>query len=189
MSEYNQKKEQTKLYLTKAFVILLKTTPLHRINVSQLTKKAGISRGTFYLHYIDIDDFIKTTRDDIIKHIKSQLSSEIIIRPENNSVIQLVCYVEENFELFQRLLGYNGDRQFEAEVINLIRDFIFDNQKDKLEKASIPDNYIINISVMSILSIFLTWFQEKNPRSSNEIIDILLKIRQTTLCRLIKGEI
>ncbi|MBJ8349271.1 TetR/AcrR family transcriptional regulator [Streptococcus zalophi] len=189
MSEYDTKKEQTRLYLTNAFIFLLKTTPIHRINVSQLTKKAGISRGTFYLHYIDIDDFIKTTREDLIEHIKNRLSSEMLTSPINDKVIQLVHYVEEHFELFQSLLGYNGDRQFEAELTSLIRNFIFNHQKDKIKKASIPDSYIINLTVMSILAIFLTWLQEKKPRPSEEIIAILFKTRHTTPFELIKGEI
>ncbi|MBJ8325093.1 TetR/AcrR family transcriptional regulator [Streptococcus pacificus] len=189
MSEYDTKKEQTKVYLTNAFISLLKTTPIHRINVSQLTKKAGISRGTFYLHYIDMDDFIKTTRENLIGHIKNQLSQELLTSPINDKTVQLIYYVEEHFELFQSLLGYHGDRQFEAELTNLIRNFIFDHQKDKLEKASIPNSYIVNLTVGSVLDIFLTWLNEKKPRSSDEIIDISFKIRHATPFELINGEV
>ena len=35
----------------------LKTKPYSKITVTEICKKAEMNRGTFYLHYYDIDDF------------------------------------------------------------------------------------------------------------------------------------
>ena len=49
----------------------LKTKPYSKITVTELCKKAEINRGTFYLHYCDIDDVL----DDIFEDFLSDTSS------------------------------------------------------------------------------------------------------------------
>ncbi|MFC3928780.1 TetR/AcrR family transcriptional regulator [Streptococcus caprae] len=44
---------ETKTYIKEALTQLLKETDFERLTISQITKKAGINRGTFYLHYTD----------------------------------------------------------------------------------------------------------------------------------------
>ncbi|HIX59145.1 MAG TPA: TetR/AcrR family transcriptional regulator [Candidatus Blautia gallistercoris] len=49
----------------------LKTKPYSKITVTELCKKAEMNRGTFYLHYCDIDDVL----DDIFKDFLSDTTS------------------------------------------------------------------------------------------------------------------
>ena len=60
---------------------LSKTQPLSSVTVSALTKACGVSRGTFYYHFIDIYDLIIWTfQNDIIvplqEHIRSHPQRE-----------------------------------------------------------------------------------------------------------------
>lgn len=42
--------------------------PVHKITVTELAKKAEISKGTFYLHYLDIFDlYNKLVKDTVTK--------------------------------------------------------------------------------------------------------------------------
>ena len=43
---------------------------LRKITVTEITKKANINRGTFYLHYFDIYDMVEKLEDEIITKIK-----------------------------------------------------------------------------------------------------------------------
>lgn len=60
---------------------LSKTQPLSSITVSSLTKACGVSRGTFYYHFIDIYDLIIWTfQNDVIvplqRHIRAHSQGE-----------------------------------------------------------------------------------------------------------------
>jgi AcrR family transcriptional regulator len=48
-----QRQTTTKSDIKEAFIQLLATKSLEDITISQLTKKAGVNRSTFYLHYLD----------------------------------------------------------------------------------------------------------------------------------------
>nr|MCR5202043.1 TetR/AcrR family transcriptional regulator [Lachnospiraceae bacterium] len=52
-----------------AFLLLLKEKELEKISVSDLIKKAGIVRTTFYNHYENMDYFIEAMEDKTVKEI------------------------------------------------------------------------------------------------------------------------
>lgn len=55
-------KASTVAYLVDTFSLLVEEKPFYTISVSQLTKKAVISRGTFYLYFEDMEEkLIKMT--------------------------------------------------------------------------------------------------------------------------------
>lgn len=47
---------KTRRSIKEAFSSLILTKPVNRITVTELTERAEISKGTFYLHYLDIYD-------------------------------------------------------------------------------------------------------------------------------------
>ena len=54
--------------INNAFMELIIKMPVHKITVTELAKKAEISKGTFYLHYLDIFDlYNKLVRDTVAK--------------------------------------------------------------------------------------------------------------------------
>ena len=172
MSSYETKKENTKSYLLEALVDLLKETPLSQLTVSALTRKAGVSRGTFYLHYLDINDFIKTIEENLFLVIEENLQDDLFYDSGLSKLRYLIAYVEKNYAIFQILIGKNGDKNFEQRLIDLIKQFIVGNIDKNNQHFNIPKDYILDLLTMSVVSIIYTWFDEETPRTSQEIIDI-----------------
>lgn len=48
----------TKKMIAETFLMLVKKKNLQKISVSEIVEAAGISRGTFYNHFVDIQDLI-----------------------------------------------------------------------------------------------------------------------------------
>ena len=86
-------------------------------------------------------------------------------------------YVEKNYAIFQILIGKNGDKNFEQRLIDLIKQFIVGNIDKNNQHFNIPKDYILDLLTMSVVSIIYTWFDEETPRTSQEIIDIIIKTR------------
>ncbi|VTS23212.1 TetR family transcriptional regulator [Streptococcus pseudoporcinus] len=53
-------------YLREALIALLADKDFETISVADLTKKAGLNRGTFYLHFRDKYDMITTSKRNIL---------------------------------------------------------------------------------------------------------------------------
>ena len=61
MNENDLRVIKTKESIDQAFMSLLKKKPLAKISVTELAKEARINKGTFYLHYEDINDLYNKT--------------------------------------------------------------------------------------------------------------------------------
>ena len=55
---YNSCMNDTKLTIANALLILLKTQPLNKITVTQITKEANLTRQTFYRNFEDKEDLV-----------------------------------------------------------------------------------------------------------------------------------
>ena len=64
---------ETEMKIQQAFMTLMHQEGFSKLSVQQLAKLAGISRGTFYLHYFDKYDLLAHYEDEMIGHVKSIL--------------------------------------------------------------------------------------------------------------------
>ena len=74
MTKSQKRNTQTKEYIKKALTILLTDEKFEDISVSKITRKSGINRGTFYLHYIDKYDLMEQLKEEILGNMKDILT-------------------------------------------------------------------------------------------------------------------
>ena len=63
----------TRQTIKDSFLSLLKEKPFPKITVTELCRLSEINRGTFYLHYYDIDDVLDDLLNDMITDTSSVL--------------------------------------------------------------------------------------------------------------------
>lgn len=61
MNEKDLRVIKTKESIEAALLELLRTKPINKVTVAELSRLARINKGTFYLHYLDIFDLYKKT--------------------------------------------------------------------------------------------------------------------------------
>ncbi|CRH89739.1 DNA-binding transcriptional repressor AcrR [Chlamydia trachomatis] len=59
-----KRQTETKTYIRQALGQLLREEALEQIFISQICKKAGINRGTFYLHFSDKADMMEQYKEE-----------------------------------------------------------------------------------------------------------------------------
>ncbi len=69
----DRRTKYTKGTIRDAFMELLKGKPFGKITVTDICRLADINRGTFYLHYYDVDDVL----DDVLDIAFSDVSSTL----------------------------------------------------------------------------------------------------------------
>ncbi|HCT92813.1 MAG TPA: TetR/AcrR family transcriptional regulator [Lachnospiraceae bacterium] len=87
MMEKTHKTDRRTRYTRRAIkdILLdeLKTKPYSKITVTEICKKAEINRGTFYLHYYDIDDVLNDILEDFLSDTSSVLDHVLCPRKPN----------------------------------------------------------------------------------------------------------
>jgi AcrR family transcriptional regulator len=105
-----------------ALIRLLMEKDLKDITISELTKLAGINRGTFYLHYRDMTEVFSRIEDEVVEDF-----SQYITKYKNRPALlrmptlgELIRYIAMNEEICRALLR-SRDSAFIARIIDLSR--------------------------------------------------------------------
>ena len=69
MNEYDERYSTAEDAIYDAFFVLLKEKELEKITVSDVVKKAGIVRSTFYNHYENVPALMEAAEDRTINDI------------------------------------------------------------------------------------------------------------------------
>lgn len=68
-----KRKTNSKNAIRSALSRLLLEQSLESLTISQLTKEAGINRGTFYLHYVDKQDMFNQLKSELLGELGEQI--------------------------------------------------------------------------------------------------------------------
>ena len=147
-----KRKTTTKEDIKEALIQLLSEEKFENISISKLCKRAGINRGTFYLHYEDKYQMIDSFKSEIIS--------------------QLYIFLEKERESPRKFMLANF-------YILLSSIILTENQKEKTrhflsENFQIPHKYALEIFLSSIEGIISLWIAGGAQEEPEEITDIIL---------------
>lgn len=189
------KKNLTRTKITTVFINLVHQKGFTNTTISDITQQAGLSRGTFYVYFLDKYDRLEKVENNLLKHIETlstitisktvswldNPSGDILSTPSSPyfSLINIFNYLGNNRFFFQTLLSENGDKQFIYKM-NCLLDQLFKklytNTSDHILQA-LPSDYTIELLTSSLVSIIDHWLQKANPETPSDVAKILIQSR------------
>ena len=165
--------------IKKAFVDLLQEEPFEKVKVSEIARRAGIDRQTFYLHYVDKYDLLDKMNKEFLQVYKTIL----VERLEGGNAFAL----EKLEKIYQENLPYLKEHR--VEVLSLLQ---IDTGRICLKrdlKKLLIDKYqeitgealtSFQKDMLSTLYVgsFITIIKEDRKISKKEVEDLLIKIRE-----------
>lgn len=160
-----------------AFFLILKEKELDKITVSDVIKKAGIVRSTFYNHYENIPALVTTIEDKTIHDIFSLMES---FHPKNdrdmcNSYFLAICdYTMTNPFLANLLRSPRGNAFFEKAITmfhRYSRNVIQSTSPSQHSKEEF--SYMIACSIGSTIGVLHKWARENFQVPKETIANIL----------------
>lgn len=179
-----ERKTETKKLIKEAFTKLLSEKGFNNLTVSDITRKAGINRGTFYLHYTDKYDLLEKLENDYINDLKEILLNNPDTKLSNfdeifpyNTLVEVLIYTKNDYEFVASLASENGDprlnEKFKMILTSLLKSRINIIEKTKSSKLGIPSEYIYEILVCVPMAIILMWIKNGCVESPSKIAKII----------------
>ena len=180
MNELDERYSTVEDAIFDAFFLLLKDKDLEKITVSDVIKKAGIVRSTFYNHYENIPALLEAAEDKTIHDIFRMMES---FHPKNDhdmchSYYLAVCnYTKKNLFLANLLESPRGDSFFEK-ALTMFHKYVTEITSTTISgpKARTEFSYYIASSIGSTIGVLHKWTAENFETPAEEIADILSKI-------------
>jgi len=174
-----KRKTSTKEDIKEALIQLLSEERFDNISISKLCMRAGINRGTFYLHYQDKYQMVDSLKSEII----SQLSSYSLFEAENEYPKKLMIAKFHILRANERLINaltrshYIDFREAIREYITTI--ILSDKQEIATqrfleENFQIPQKYALEIFLSSVEGIISLWIAGGAQEEPEELTDIIL---------------
>ena len=162
-----------------AFFLLLKEKELDKITVSDIIKKAGVVRSTFYNHYENVPALVTAIEDQTIDDIFSIMET---FHPNNDhdmckSFFLTICdYTRTNPFLANLLRSTRGDAFLEKSITMLHRyvaKVMQDAQGSRQNTEEI--SYMIACTIGSTIGVLHKWSRENFQTPAEFIADILTR--------------
>ncbi len=105
----NKRRQATREKIESVFIELLQAMEITQITVSDICKKTGFNRSTFYANYLDIYDLADKIRDELEKQV-NRLYDNDTFNNCGNDYLKLFSHIKEN-QIFYKTyfkLGYDS---------------------------------------------------------------------------------
>ncbi|ARN64294.1 TetR family transcriptional regulator [Leuconostoc mesenteroides subsp. mesenteroides] len=193
-----EKNKLTQQRIMDAFVKLVSEKGFNNLTVSNITRTAKLSRGTFYIYYLDKYDVLEKIETYLLTNMEklmqinidktiswlddvdnNKLSAELDTYSPYRIFIQSFDFLDKNRFTLKTLLSKNGDSQFVYKLRHLIDEQIDSHYKNIFKDGNevIPSDYTHDLLISSLISIIGHWLQKDDPESPAEIAEILIRSR------------
>ena len=116
--EENRSVRNTKKKLREGLLQLMELKPINEISVKELTELVDVNRGTFYFHYTDIYDLLRSMEEEFLAHFSEALHDTVPLKESVYPYLKAIFSVlGDNRKFCQIMLGPYGDMQF-VELVN-----------------------------------------------------------------------
>lgn len=139
------RKEQfyyTERMLYNAFLMLLKSKDITKISVTDVCKAAGANRGTFYLHFMDINDLIDKLNSSFLQQVQNDYAEGIDclflgdVEKYQKSTLHTLQVIASWPEFSTTMVGSNSRGVFSDQCIQFAQDIF----RKKLDEYNITEN-------------------------------------------------
>ena len=149
--------------LKKAFSELLAEKPFDKITVTDITRRADLSRGTFYAHYESTSDLLKDMVNDIVAKLFSVVdtaaTSDFFENPD--PIIKLIGdYVKQEESLYRTLCGTSAADTFVTFMKQCIVNRVFE-QVDTTRYGLNELDLRVSVTCVAggIVDLYISWLR------------------------------
>ncbi|EFW37045.1 TetR/AcrR family transcriptional regulator [Treponema phagedenis] len=108
----NKRKRASIEKIEKIFALLLQKKEINKISVTEICKKAGINRTTFYANYLDIFDLAEKIGKKAIDDFNELYEEEVKSQYNSNDFLKLFSHIKENQLLYKTYFKLGIDSNF-----------------------------------------------------------------------------
>lgn len=172
MKSKNRANQLAKEYMVIALMQLLDEKPLSSISVSELTRKAGVSRMTYYRNYNRKEDIFISYLEDIMTDYYEDFKElpQKGMYYDYKNLLHCFCYFKEHKDfissVFQCGMGHI--------LLQGLSDYILEiwhNRKEDKEEY-----YTLQAFAGSLYHVYISWLVNEVDQTPEEMAGILYRI-------------
>lgn len=187
MSIYIEKNRRTKQLIQESFMQILEEKSFESITVGDITKKAQINRGTFYLHYKDKFDLLDKIEQQLFEDLGKRIdelqtnysATDTFEKGQEQLAAALFRSIKMHSPMLKILLNNHGRAGFHIRF----RDAFSEKVRVNLEKNesfyanfNVPMEYFLSFITSAFLGLIEQWVLNGVDKTPQEMTAIYIEI-------------
>ena len=147
---------------------LYRTKPGEKITVSEITRKAGYNRATFYDYFLDVYDLLEQIEEELINHIGEKITNTISNGNFANIFLEAFDDMQKNAEkYFIVLLTGEHSSKFSDKLKKSIMPVII--SAFRIPTDDLKAVYALDFYLSGIISVVSEWQKNDKELSTDEL--------------------
>ncbi|WP_019394497.1 TetR/AcrR family transcriptional regulator [Priestia filamentosa] len=161
-SKVDPRIRRTSKYLRKALVELLKEKDVGAITIQEITERADLTRGTFYLHYQDKQDFLFQSMHEMLENLIEEVKAP---KEENQQIsfVRLFEFIHDHADYFKVMLSDRGIPQFRSYMTKIVQNKVYGKLISSIgeaeEELEIPKDILISYIASAHIGVISSWLE------------------------------
>lgn len=161
---------RTHRLLRDALFSLLIDHSFESITIQDITERATLNRGTFYLHYTGKNHLLEQSISDIFEELVKDLRRALTAEPGISFVEKhlveifeiIFNHVSKHFSIYKFMLVTQDIAQFRPKLLGLIKNLIYQDPPLKYridQDLEIPGEMIVHYEAAALVGIISWWLE------------------------------
>ncbi len=161
-----------------ALVLLMKEQSFDKISITDIVKRAGVSRTAYYSNYSSKQEILYDLVDTLILEINQKLLPYTDVRtgkakyPREFIKVMLEVFYQQK-DIYKSL--------YQAQFNHIILDRLNDSMLSHLQDRSVENEYRIYFNAGALYNVFSKWIQSDMTQTIDAMTEICLTIYHTPM--------
>lgn len=161
----NRRRRESIARIEKVFIELIQTKELHEITVSDICKKSGLNRSTFYANYTDIYNLANKVKEHLEEEVNHLYEVESAQKFNSNDYLKLFHHIKDNQLFYHTYFKLGYDNQYKIKYYDIHQaEKHFDNRHIKYHIEFFRHGF------NAIVKMWLDCGCKETPEEMDEII-------------------
>lgn len=162
----NRNAQRSICLLKEAFMELLAEKPYESITVSNVARKADLNRGTFYAHFDNVDDLMRSVMSDTADTISEFLSKAVesgFLEDPLPVLAQVGAYLDQNRELTRKLVESRSVEPFVLALESRFREWVQQRIPARTAEEKLACAMLTDYLAGGVLQTYRSWLVGEYP--------------------------
>lgn len=183
----DRRQARTKLLLRKALMELIEEKGADKVTVTDITMRADVNRGTFYLHYRDAQDMLDQIKAEFLDTLSELFKGADVMEVREYAqrdepypkIVQVIEELKRNGDFLKLMIGPKGDLSFVLRIKEMILTNIWSKialRQPDADKFLVPADYLLAYTVSANLGVLTHWIESGMRESPSEVALFIMRI-------------
>jgi AcrR family transcriptional regulator len=176
LSRHARRRLQTRNLLIQSTLQLVLEKGYDAISIQDITDRADLGRGTFYIHFKDKEEVVWTAFRDLFQELEQEAHKQLdrnMPQVEYYGLVNIFCHAEKNRDLYRVMFGGQGSGRLTTRAQDFLAKALLYDIRNAPEPAeinfNIPEEIEAQILTGVISRLLYWWLETPNDYSAEQM--------------------